>query len=302
MAQTLFKQSCIQPNSPVWPSRLQKLGKAPKQLWVCGDGPGDRPSVAVVGTRRASSEALGFTRELCAALAQVGLTIVSGGAHGIDTAAHQGALDGDGTTTVVLASPLDRPYPRRNHALFSTIVDRGGVLLSEQQPGQAIASWMFVQRNRLIAALSQVVLVVQAPVRSGALITAKWAQDLDIPVFFVPASPWDPRGQGALSLAKRGGLICTSVQDVLSHPALRGLKKRPRMHENPMLFEQKTNNIKLLDGDQQQIATLLKQGPMDRDGLIQASGLSAKRVQTALVMLSLAARVQELPGGRFRLR
>ncbi len=192
----------IQLDAEDYPPRLRTLPDAPAKIWARGALPED-PSVAIVGTRRASRDAIAFTERLAAELAQAGASVVSGGAAGIDTAAHEGALRARGVTIVVQAAPLEAPYPRRNANLFDRVIEQGGGWLSETPPGKHARPFRFLARNRLIAALADVVIVVQAPARSGALSTARWARELERPVLAVPGAPWDPRAEGVVGFDPR---------------------------------------------------------------------------------------------------
>lgn len=201
----------------------------------------------------------------------------------------------------VLATPLDRVYPKSNLGLFNEIVASGGALLSEQPLGGPVVPAMFVQRNRLIAALACAVVVVRAPLKSGALSTAKWAQVMNIPLFFVPAAPWDPRGAGCLVLARRGARICTSAQDVLSDAALRTLKLTPSREKPTDHDRTKMSDINELDADSQAVLRCLATGSRHSEQLAAELGFSAKRVQQALVMLCLDEHVVEKGAGRYGL-
>lgn len=266
-----------------YPSALLDLPKPPPRVWVCGPLPSG-PTVAIVGTRRASPEATAFTERLAAELAHAGVYVVSGGAEGIDGAAHRGALE-SGRTLVVHATGLDDLFPSAHRRLFAGILDRGGAWLSETPPGAQGAAWRFLARNRLIAALAQVVIVVQAPARSGALSTAKAAAGLGRPVLAVPAAPWDPRGEGVLGLLERGARICRHAGDVTQ---LLGLPGVPIDPPRPALPD-----------EQARVLAALADGPRHVDELVSAVGLGAARVQVALVELSMVGLVRQ-DAGRWR--
>lgn len=257
--------------------------------------------IAIVGTRYADEDSLTFTSKLASELARAGWCIISGGASGIDTAAHEGALKAPGRTVVVCGTPLDRVYPSSNRQLFRRIVDEGGALFSEHSEGTGVYPGMFVARNRLIAALAEAVIVVRAPAKSGALSTAAYAKSMDIPVFFVPAAPWDPRGMGCLMLARRGAKICTSPQDVLSDAALGALTRMAPPQTAPKVARNLMNNISELDEDSRAIVDLLARGGRQSEELVRILGFSAKRVQRALVMLCLAQHIVEKAPGEYDL-
>ena len=206
----------LAPADAGWPPDLADLAAPPDELHLLGslDALAAR-RVAIVGTRRADPEALRFTLELAAALAEAGFAIVSGGALGVDAAAHEGALEVGGRTVVVLASGVVKPYPRRHADLFAQVVERGGLLLSEERDC-APHRGRFLKRNRVIAALGEATVVVQAPARSGALSTARHAAKLGRPLLAVPASPWDLRGAGGSHLLTGDARPCFGPEDVLA--------------------------------------------------------------------------------------
>lgn len=174
-----------------------------------------RPVVAVVGSRRATAPGRALARELGAALARRGAVVVSGLAHGIDAAAHEGALAADGTTVAVLGCGVDVPYPRRNRALAARVVERGA-LASEYWPATPPAPWRFPARNRIVAGLAGAVAVIEAGRRSGALITADFALELGRPVLAVPGWPGAAASEGANALLRAGAALLETVDDVVA--------------------------------------------------------------------------------------
>jgi len=172
-----------------YPAQLRRLDRPPRVLWVAGRAPaaGDR-AVAIVGSRAASGAGCAWAHALALALGAGGRTVVSGGAFGVDAAAHTGALDAGAATFAVLGCGVDVVYPDRHDRLFARIAASGG-LLSELPPGSPPRSRHFPARNRIIAALAEAVVVVEAQVRSGALITARHAAALGVPVLARPGSP-----------------------------------------------------------------------------------------------------------------
>lgn len=184
-----------------YPPRLAALRQPPKRVFLEGPWDHDGPCVAIVGARRATGDGLDVARELAAALASRGVAVLSGLAHGIDAAAHEGALDAGGRSGAVLGTPLGSVYPR-NHRALQARVARSLGLLSELPPGAPATRGTFAARNRLLAALSDAVILVQGRARSGALNTVRAALELGRPV---GAVPWDPReefGEAPLGLVK----------------------------------------------------------------------------------------------------
>jgi DNA processing protein len=202
---------------PGWPFASAPPDPPCAWLFVSGpDPPGAEASVAVVGGRRASTLRRATARSLAKGLVGAGLCVVSGGAVGVDAAAHAGALDGGGRTVVVLGCGLDTPYPRGNVALFDRVRAAGGTLLGEHPPGTRPLAANFLPPNRLIAALSSAVVVVGAAGESGSLSTARaagsrgWGR-----VLAVPGAPWDPGAAGCNDLIRDGATLVRGLDDVL---------------------------------------------------------------------------------------
>jgi DNA processing protein len=283
------------PGDPSWPAaRLDALSDPPAALRVCGTLPPLEGAVAVVGTRYADDDALEFARALGAGLASAGRTVVSGGALGIDAAAHRGALDVGGPTIAVLASGFDPPFPRQHRALFGEIA-RSGAVVSEREDGGPPARWTFLDRNRLIAALADVVVVVQAPHKSGALNTAAHAGRLQKRIFTVPYAPWEVRGQGCLALLRRGAEICTSARDVLSVPA----HEARRGHAPGCEDGEKATHVDELEEDERAVWGLLGARPKHPDDLSAKLGMPVMDVQRVLLQLLLRGLAAERGPGRY---
>lgn len=278
-----------------YPFRFGDLPFAPPCLYVQGEVPSLDRVVSIVGTRSADDEAMDFTRRLSRSLAEAGATIVSGGARGIDAAAHEGALAGGGPTIVVLPIGLDQLYPAEHRGLFER-VSRSGCLLTEVDPGAPIQKGRFLARNRLIAALGDAVVVVQAPSRSGALSTARHASRLGRAVFVVPASPWDPRGSGVLALLRGGARICVGPDDVLSGSASALAKNGSPGGEEG----QDPTDFSDLSPIDRQILEALGGRPRHPDELCARTGIPAVRVQQSMLALLVRGLVEERPGGRFK--
>ncbi|MFQ5745817.1 MAG: DNA-processing protein DprA [Gemmatimonadota bacterium] len=198
-----------------YPERLTHLYDPPPVLFL--RGPGELPvraSAAIVGTRRATEYGRRMARDIAAGLAEAGWAIVSGLAVGIDSAAHRAALDAGGRTVAVLGCGLDRVYPARNRSLYAEMTARG-LLASEFPPHAEPNRGHFPRRNRIIAALAEAVIVVQAPRRSGALITVGHANDLGRAVFGVPGPVGPPASEGVHALLRDGASFATSAADVI---------------------------------------------------------------------------------------
>jgi DNA processing protein len=286
------------------PTGLADLPAPPERLFVVGSMPEAR-AVAIVGTRAADPEQLAFTRRLAAELAGAGIVVVSGGALGIDAAAHRGALDVDGITVAVLASSLVHAYPPEHVALFEQIAERGALLCEhEDVPAQR---GRFLQRNRLVAAMTDATVVVQAPVQSGALSTAAIARQLGRHVLAVPSAPWDLRSAGSTALLAAGARVCRGARDVLDALELAPPEPRPtraRRSRPREVHEQAPTVVALhFEGDAAHLHAALTATPAHRDELALRTGLDVPRLQRALLELLLAGAATEHPDGRIvRLR
>lgn len=202
-----------------YPAMLAGPAGGPAVLHLAGDRARiatllDAPCVAVVGTRRASDYGVEVARALGRALSAAGLTVVSGMAHGIDSAAHAGALEAGGNTLAVLPGGCDRPYPPGRAALHHRILERGGAL-SELPFGHRPRRWCFIARNRIIAGLAELTVIVEAAERSGALVTAGLTQDLGREVAAVPGRVTSPSAAGTNALLKDGAALVRDGEDVL---------------------------------------------------------------------------------------
>ena len=279
---------------PGYPAGLLQLPDPPEQIRLAGSLPNLEHAVAIVGTRYADVDALRFTHDLSAELALAGCCVVSGGARGIDAAAHRGALSAGGKTVAVLATGFDRAYPSAHRELFSTIAARGA-LVTEAQDGWSPRPGLFLARNRLIAALSPQVVVVQAPFRSGALSTAGHAKRLKRQLFAVPGAPWNPRSAGTNSLLGEGALICTSVRDVLSVPPSKAQQAAPQ----PRGERKKAYDPEKLDEVSRAVLAALGHRPTHPDELARSTRFSPAVVQHALLTLVLEGAVGEHRPGRY---
>lgn len=205
----------LEAQSPSYPAALLNLDSPPEQLWARGElelARNDRPRVAIVGTRAPTPYGVAQAERFGRALAGAGLVVVSGLARGVDQAAHRGALDADGDTIAVLGSGLERPWP--DVPLVEEIAERG-LLLTEYEPQQAPRPHHFPQRNRIIAALCDGLLVVEAAEASGSLITAQWALDLGREVAALPGRVDQPMSRGSHRLLREGALLVESPGDLL---------------------------------------------------------------------------------------
>jgi DNA processing protein len=274
---------------PAFPQALAALDPPPPVLWARGRVELlDKPCVAIVGARVASAAGQRFARGLALELGKSGHVVVSGMARGIDGAAHEGALTTG--TVAVLGGGVDDVYPADHAALYGRLIEEGCVV-SENEPGRKAVARDFPRRNRIIAGLSRAVVVVEAELRSGSLITARLAAEQGREVLAVPGSPLDPRARGCNDLIRQGAALCEGLDDVLrALDGLRGFREpeRPRFGGAPAEPD---------DALRERVAQLLSPTPVSRDELVRASGGLAPQVFAALVELSLAGRCELLPGG-----
>jgi DNA processing protein len=274
---------------PAFPQALAALDPPPPVIWARGRVELlDRPSVAIVGARVASAAGQRFARGLAAELGQSGHIIVSGLARGIDAAAHEGAMPTG--TVAVLGGGVDDIYPPEHAALYARIAE-GGCVVSESEPGRKAVARDFPRRNRIISGLSRAVVIVEAELRSGSLITARLAAEQGREVLAVPGSPLDPRAKGTNDLIRQGAALCEGAEDVLrALEGLRGFREPDRGYGAGPGPEPD-------DALRKEVAALLSPTPVSRDEIVRATGAPPAAVFAALVELSLAGRAELLPGG-----
>jgi len=277
-----------------YPPLLRRIAGPPPLLAVKGDAAVlALPAVSIVGARNASLAGIKMARTLARDLGREGYAIVSGLARGIDAAAHTGGLDTG--TVAVLAGGLDRPYPPENVALCAEIAERGA-LVSEMPFGWEPRARDFPRRNRLVAGLSLGLVVVEAAVRSGSLISARLAGEAGRLVFAVPGSPLDPRTAGANGLLKQGATLVTEARDVLAALApLAGRRVQgPDAIEEPPDF---SGAPPPADSDRARIVECLGPTPVGVDEIIRHTGLHPAQVFMVLLELDLAGRLERHSGG-----
>jgi DNA processing protein len=278
-----------------YPALLREVPTAPATLYVRGGlVDGDALAVAIVGSRRATSYGLDVAEMLAADLAARGVTVVSGLARGIDSAAHRGALRVGGRTLAVLGSGVDVVYPPENRRLAAEIAERGA-LLSQFAPGTPPLPHHFPTRNAVIAGMSLAVVVVEAAERSGSLITARLAAELGREVLAVPGRITALESRGANRLIQDGAAVAMGWEDVVG---LLPERWKACLREAPSAPAQAAEVLPdLLEA--RQVLSLLSDDPVDIDIVIERSGLGAGRVSAALLDLELEGRVRQIEGKRF---
>jgi DNA processing protein len=283
--------SLVAPDEAGYPPRLATLDDAPPLLGVRG-APDVlmRPIIAIVGSRNASGAGLKFAGTLARDLGEAGFVIASGLARGIDQAAHRASVATG--TVAVLAGGHDRVYPPEHEGLLAQIISNGGAAISEMPLGHVPRARDFPRRNRLISGAAIGVVVVEAALRSGSLITARIAAEQGREVFAVPGSPLDPRAAGTNDLIKQGATLTTGAADVID--AVEPIMGRPialrEPDDDPLAYEPDAS-------DRARIIGLLGPTPVLLDDLIRMAGTSPAIVRTVLLELELAGRLERHGGG-----
>lgn len=289
--------SAITALEPEYPRLLAKIADPPWVLYYIGRLElATRPSVAIVGTRMATAYGRRVAEDLASDCAHGGLTVVSGLAKGIDTAAHAGALKGPGSTVAVLATPADTPYPLENRMLYREIAERG-LLVSETPQGTPLHPGQFPLRNRIIAGLSLGTVVVEAAERSGAMITVDKALEMNRDVFVVPGPITSPRSRGPLSLLRGGAKPVMGIEDIVrEYPYLFGEGARP--------FRVPTaagDPLDELNEAERKLYKLLLEEPLTIDELMETGRLEAGELHSALLSLRIKRVIEQRPGAVYAL-
>ena len=292
-----------------YPPMMALLDDPPPVLSILGDVAAMHGrAVGIVGARNASANGCRMAEALAADLASNALVVVSGLARGIDGAAHQGALH-VGLTVAAIAGGLDQPYPPEHADLQARIAERGCVV-TEAPFGTAPQSRHFPRRNRIIAGLSLGLVVVEAALRSGSLITARLAHDANREIFAVPGSPLDPRCRGTNDLIRQGAHLTESAEDVLANlpddPRREGLARNPLFArevgqgfaEAGAAWGDSAEDDAGMRSAQRAVLALLGPSPTELDELVRRSGVPAAVAIAALSNLELALKVEFLPGAR----
>ena len=295
-----------------YPEALSAIDDPPPALSVLGDvGLLGRSMVAVVGARNASAAGRKFARGLAADLGAAGVVVCSGMARGIDGAAHEGALASG--TAAVLAGGVDVPYPREHGELYQRLVESGAVL-AEHPIGTVPTARHFPARNRLISGLALGVVVVEATLRSGSLITARFANEQGRVVMAVPGSPLDPRAKGANDLLRQGAVLVESADEVVEAVRAMAAAPRPALALRPAAPPPAADPVEEIGeeaveeaGEEAErearavLAERLGAAPVTVDEMVRECQLSAAAVQTILLELELAGRIARHPGNRVSL-
>ncbi|MEK8089489.1 DNA-processing protein DprA [Thermithiobacillus plumbiphilus] len=274
-----------------YPPLLRQLPDAPPVLYLRGQRTLlSRPMLAIVGSRHATPQGAANAQAFARHLSEAGFNIVSGLATGIDAAAHRGALEGSGATLAVMGTGPDCIYPRQHEQLAARIAETG-LILTDYPPGTPVRAALFPQRNRIISGLSMGVLVVEAAIRSGSLVTARLAADQGREVFALPGSIHNPLSRGPHHLIRQGAKLVESVQDILEELGHLHAFAATRPQRGPDSPE---------DAELAALLEVLGYEPQTLDVLVERSGLTPDRVSAMLLTLELDAWIASSPGGRYQ--
>ncbi|MDD3840422.1 MAG: DNA-processing protein DprA [Clostridia bacterium] len=277
-------------DSKSYPENLKNITDSPELLYVRGAfGENDDKAIAIVGSRNATYYGIKMAKRFSYELAKMGITIVSGMARGIDTFAHQGALDAGGRTIAVLGSGIDVVYPPENEKLYNNII-RNGVVMSEFALGMVPKSGNFPVRNRLISGLSLGVLVIEASSRSGTLITVDYALEQGREVFAIPGNINSGLSEGTNKMIQEGAKLVYTVEDILEEIHINFVSKQ----DNDKKFEE------LSGKEQKAIYNCIKNQPMHINEIIKITGLPVKIVSSTLINMELNGIIIQLPGKFFK--
>lgn len=287
----IIKKTTLQ--STDYPDTLKNIHNPPQELYIKGKIINqDKLAIGVVGTRKCSQYGKQVTLDIAGQLAKSGIAIVSGLAKGIDTYAHQAALENNGRTIAVLGNGIDRKsfYPSSNYKLSEKIAQNGAVI-TEYSEGTRGTQFTFPERNRIISGLSLGVLVIEAPLKSGALITANWALEQNKEVFAIPGSIYKENSQGTNRLIKMGAKLVTNIEDILEELNLSHLKH----------FSDE-NKIKPANKQEEIVISFLSAQPIHIDQIIKKSGLETNVVNSTLTILELKGVIRNLGRGNYVLK
>ncbi len=283
-------------NKGGYPFLLKEISCPPLQINVLGKLPEEKkPRIAVVGTRKATSEGRTFAREISRQLSELGAVIVSGLAMGIDAAAHEGALAGKSETVAVLACGIDSIYPKQNENLAKQIIGAGGAIISEYPIGTPALPNRFLERNRIVSGLSIATIVIEAPIDSGALVTARLAAEQGREVFVFPGPINHPNYRGSHKLIRDGARLAASLEDIMEDlPAAIFPKKNSTGPK-----QQKLNLEKITDKNQLSILKIIHKAgrPLNIDKIAELTKLEPQVINQAIAILVINDALKETEKG-----
>lgn len=284
-------------NDPAYPVSLTNITEPPGVLFYQGDfSLVNRKALAIVGSRTASYTGQKATKQISQALSDKGVVIISGLANGIDTAAHEGCLEGKSPTMAVLGSGLCRVYPQNNTTLRDAILEKGGLTLSEYAPYEAPLGWHFPVRNRILIGLAQALVFMEGKIRSGSMTTVQHALDQGKDVFVFPGDPLSPYFEGNHQLLREGAIFFTRADEILDDLG---------WLDNPSIIGQNIDCSPAVDpvsSIEMAVINALKPGSRSFEQLIQLTQLDPSALMTALTMLQINGIIIPLPGKSYELK
>jgi DNA processing protein len=286
---------CLALHDPSYPALLREIADPPPLLFVHGNAEAlaDR-QLALVGSRNPSPMGSKHARHFARALVETGFAVTSGLALGIDAAAHQGTLDAHGITFAVAGTGLDQVYPRSHQKLAEAILAQGGALISEFPTHTPPQAGNFPRRNRIISGLSLGVLVVEAALKSGSLITARMASEQGREVFALPGSIDNPLSRGCNALIKQGAKLVETIDDILEEFSITTFSAKPA--------PQQQNEANEGDAESQSLLKYIAYAPTSVDTLVAATGIAPETIASLLLSLELQGDIVATEGGYSRIR
>ena len=272
-----------------YPARLRGVEDAPPVLYARGELPSEERAAAVVGSRRCTADGRLTAGRMGRELGESGVCVISGLAEGIDSAAHVGCLEGGGQAVAVLGCAIDGCYPPENRALLERILEEGGCVLSEHAPGKATRAYHFSQRNRIISGLSQAVVVVEAGEKSGALITAQYAERQGRMLFAVPGSIYSQASRGSNRLLTRSARAALSAEEVFAEMGWRREAERTEPEQAPELDPQSRRVVEFLQNDEKSF-----------DEIVNQLKIPAGELNSLLTILEMQGIIRQSAGRLYR--
>ena len=291
------KIKAIRIRDPIYPRILEDTDDPPAILFYQGSPECLKmKTIALVGSRAASYSGQKAAAKLAKDLSLMDISIVSGMACGIDSAAHQGCIDGGSPTIAVAGCGLDRVYPADNLKLRDRILETGGLILSEYAPGEPPAGWHFPVRNRIITGLASAVILMEAKIRSGSMTTVQHALDQGKDIFVYPGDPESELYSGNHQLLREGGIYFTCAEDILED--MHWLDNRPAVRQNSDCSAEHTASTP----DERAVIDALKPGTLSFEQLALQTGFDPSRLMSTLTMLQIKGAIESLPGKLYKIK
>jgi DNA processing protein len=285
-----MKINVISPHEHNYLQIIDSIAKVPQKLYFIGKLPENRvPTVAIVGTRKPTPYGREVTYKIANDLARKGVIIISGMALGVDGIAHQAALDAGGKTIAVVGNGVDIIYPAAHRSLAKEILEKGGAIISEHEPGTEARSFQFLYRNRIVSGISDAIIITEAAIRSGSISTAMHAIEQGREVFVVPGNITSPLSAGCNNLIKQGAHPITSADDILEIIA-------------PDLLRPQSMLPLGMDANETKIISLLQSGIRDGDELQKKASIDAAKFSQTITMLEISGTIRALGGNQWALR